>query len=163
MQYIVHTDFIGKAICGEVNFPAGTECTENNGTIYHDDQAVCRVSSNNAYKYFARNNDGNGLKRGELIKTIKGTLALEDEHHYERWYRVFNDPVCQQFDRDPNGDTWEWNLAFYNASIAALQHIADLVTDENWLGIEEEAEDIPDPTWEELEQAYNEGVNSIDE
>ena len=136
MQYIVHTDFNGKSISGEVNFPAGTECTEINGVIYHNARAVCRVDSNNAYKHFARNNDGNGMKRGELIKTIKETLALQDEHTYERWHRVMNCPVCKQFDRNPDGDVWEWSLAFYNASIPTLQHMADKVTDENWLGIE---------------------------
>lgn len=124
MLYIVHTDFIGKAIGGEFNLPAGTKCTESNGVIYHDGKAICRVDSQNAYQYFARDNDGNGLKRGELIKTIKDALATQDE----RWDRVLNDPVCKQFDKNPDGDTWEWNLAFYNASIAALQYIADLVT-----------------------------------
>lgn len=124
MQYIVHTDFSGKAISGEVNLPAGTECTEINGTIYHNARAVCRIGSNNANKYFARNNDGNGMKRGELIKTIKNALA----QHSERWEKVMNDPVCKQFERNPDGDTWEWNLAFYNAGIATLQYIANLVT-----------------------------------
>lgn len=142
MQYIVHTEFIGKAISGEVHFPAGTECTEINGIIYHNARAVCRVASNNAYKYFARNNDGNGMKRGELIKTIKGALAIQDEHTYERWHRVLNCPVCKQFDRNPDGDVWEWNLAFYNASIPTLEHMANKVTDENWLGIIEETEEV---------------------
>lgn len=128
MEYIVHTDFHGKAICGEITLSKGTRCTEIDGTIYYSIRAICRVNSNTAYKHFARNNDGNGMKRGELIKTIKGVLALQDEHHYERWHRVFNSPVCKQFDRNPDGDTWEWNLAFYNAGIATLQYIADLVT-----------------------------------
>lgn len=141
MQYIVHTDFSGKAISGEVYFPAGTECTEINGIIYNNARAVCRVGSQNACQYFARNNDGNGIKRGELIKTIKDALAIQDEHTYERWHRVLNCPVCKQFDRNPDGDVWEWNLAFYNASIPTLQHMADKVTDENWLGIEPPVEE----------------------
>lgn len=137
MQYIVHTDFNGKAICGEISLSAGTECTEINGTIYHNAREVCYLGSHNAFNYFARNNDGNGLKRGELIKTIKSALALQDEHTFERWHRVMNCPVCKQFDRNPDGDTWEWSLAFYNASIATLEHMANKVTDENWLGITE--------------------------
>ena len=142
MQYIVHTDFNGKAICGEVSLSAGTECTEIDGVIYYNARAVCRVGSNNANKYFARHNDGRGMKRGELIKTIKAALATEDEHNYERWHRVMNSPVCQQFDQNPDGDRFEWSLAFYNASIPTLQYIADLVTDENWLGIVPEATEI---------------------
>lgn len=141
MLYIVHTDFNGKAICGEVTLSAGTECTEINSMIYHNARAVCRIGSDNANNYFARNNDGHGMKRGELIKTIKEELAKQDEHNYERWHRVLNDPACKQFDRNPGGDTWEWNLAFYNAGIATLQYIADLVTDENWLGIEPPVEE----------------------
>lgn len=141
MLYIVHTDFNGKAICGEVTLSAGTECTAIDGTIYHELKAICRVNSDNAYKHFARNDDGNGLKRGELVKTIKDALALCDEHNYERWYRVWNDPACKQFNRNRGGDTWLWNLAFYNAPIASLQHIADLVTDEHWLGIEPPVEE----------------------
>lgn len=141
MLYIVHTDFVGKAISGEVNLPAGTECTEINGTIYHNARAVCRIGSNNANKHFCRNNDGNGLRRGELIKTIKGALAIQDEHTYERWHRLMTCPVCKQFDRNPEGATWEWSLAFYNASIATLEHMAKKVTDENWLGITEMRED----------------------
>ena len=140
MQYIVHTEFNGKAICGELSLPVGTECGEINGVIYHNARAVCRVGSNNAYTHFSRNNDGNGLKRGELIKTIKNTLAIQDEHTYERWYRVMNCPVCKQFDRNPDGNTWEWSLAFYNASIATLEHMANKVTDENWIGITEGSE-----------------------
>ena len=142
MQYIVHTDFIGKAICGEVTLSAGTECTEIGGTIYHNARAVCLVGSNNAHKHFARNNDGCGLKRGELIKKIKDALALQDEHTFERWHRVMNCPVCKQFDKNPNGDTWEWSLAFYNASIATLEHMANKVTDQNWLGITESEEGV---------------------
>lgn len=146
MQYIVHTDFVGKAISGEVNLPAGTECTEIGGTIYHNARAVCRIGSNNANKYFARNNDGCGMKRGELIKTIKTALALQDEHHYERWQRVMNCPVCKQFDKNPDGDMWEWSLAFYNASIATLEHMANKVTDENWVGLTETDEKIEEET-----------------
>lgn len=125
MLYIVHTNFDGKAICGEITLPVGTECTAMSGTIYHNLKAVCKIASYNAYNHFARNNDGNGLKRGELIKTIKDTLST----HIDRWERVENDPVCKQFNE--GGDDWIWNCAFYNASIAQLEYIANLVTGEN--------------------------------
>lgn len=136
MQYIVHTDFNGKAICGEVTLSAGMECTEIDGTIYHNARAVCLIGSENSYRHFARNDDGNGLKRGELIKTIKAALALQDDHNYERWHRVWNAPICRQFNR--GGDTWNWNFAFYNADIPYLEYILAMVTDEDWLGIQPE-------------------------
>lgn len=142
MEYIIYKDFITKAICGEVNLPKGTICTEKDGMLYHEEKPLCLKSSENALLHFARNHDGNGVKRGELITEIKDTLALADEHHFERWYRVWTNPACKQFNR--GGDFWTWNYAFYNAEIYILEHIKNLVTDENWLGLTEENTEIPD-------------------
>ena len=139
MEYIIYKDFKGKAICGEVNLPKGTVCTEKDGTLYHGAKALCLKNSQNAFEHFARNHDGNGMKRGELISTIKDTLALADEHRYERWYRVWHNPACQQFNR--GGDFWTWNYAFYNAEIYILEYIKNLVTNENWLGLVEPIEE----------------------
>lgn len=135
MEYIIYKDFNGKAICGEVNLPKGTICTEKNGRLYHGTDELCLKNSQRAFDYFARNHDGRGLERGELISTIKDTLAIADEHRYERWYRVWNNPACRQFNR--GGDFWNWNYAFYNAEIYILQYIKNLVTDDNWLGLVE--------------------------
>lgn len=141
MEYIIYKDFNVKAICGEVNLSKGTICTERYGMLYHGENALCLKNSQRAFDYFARNHDGNGLKRGELISTIKNTLALVDEHRYERWYRIWNDPACRQFNR--GGDFWTWNYAFYNAEIYILEYIKNLVTNENWLGlVEPEPEEI---------------------
>lgn len=135
MEYIIYKDFVAKAICGEVNLPKGTICNDNNGMLCHEGKQLCLKTSQRAFDYFARNHDGNGLKRGELISTIKDTLAIVDEHHYERWFRVWNSPICKQFNR---GDVyWNWNYAFYNAEIYILEYIKNLITDENWLGLVE--------------------------
>ena len=123
MEYIIHKDFNTKAICGEVNLPTGTVCTEYNGLICHEGKALCVNRSENAYKHFARNDDGNGLKRGELIRTIKDTLSGNEE----AWERVWEDAECAKFNRNGNGDTWLWNFDFYNAEIADLERIAELV------------------------------------
>lgn len=133
MEYIIYKRFATKAISGAVDIPEGTVCTEKDGIIYHGDAPLCFVNSENAYQYFARNNDGKGLERGGLITAIKNALSTDDEHTYERWYRVWNAPVCQQFNR--GGDTWLWNFAFYNADIAYLKHILGIITNENWQGI----------------------------
>lgn len=135
MEYVIYKDFNAKAICGEVNLPKGTLCTEVSGMIYHGDDILCRKMSENAYQHFARNNDGNGIERGELVTRIKETLAIEDEHTFERWHRVWNSPACRQFNNNPNGDTWVWNYAFYNAEIFTLDYILAIITDENWLGL----------------------------
>lgn len=127
MEYITYKHFKAKAICGDVDIPIGAVCTEKDGIIYHDDKRLCLINSENAHQYFARNDDGNGLKRGEFITAIKETLALRDEHTDERWQRVLDAPICKQFNR--GGDTWMWNLAFYNASIPYLEHIFALITE----------------------------------
>lgn len=124
MEYIIHTDFNAKAICGEVNLPKGTVCQERNGFIYYNGKALCVNRSENAFKHFARNDDGNGLKRGELIQTIKSTLRDNEE----LWDRVCNDEVCVQYDRNANGDTWLWSFDFYNADISTLEYILNLIT-----------------------------------
>lgn len=124
MEYIIHTDFNAKAICGEVNLPKGTVCQERNGFIYYNGKPLCVNRSENAFKHFARNDDGNGLKRGELIQTIKSTLRDNEE----LWDRVCNDEVCVLYDRNANGDTWLWSFDFYNADISTLEYILNLIT-----------------------------------
>lgn len=133
MEYIIHKDFVKKAICGDVSLPRGTVCIEEEGVIYHNDRPLCFYQSENAYQHFAKNADSNGLKRGDLITAIKDALATDDEHKDERWHRVWNAPICRQFNR--GGDFWVWNFAFYNAAIPYLERILALVTDDNWLGI----------------------------
>jgi hypothetical protein len=142
MEYIIYKDFVAKAICGEVNLPKGTTCTEKSGILYHEENPLCFNNSENAFLHFARNHDGRGAKRGELIATIKDTLATVDEHHFERWHRVWTSPICKQFNR--GGDFWNWNYAFYNAEVYILEYIKKLITDENWLGLTAENTEIPD-------------------
>ena len=127
MEYVVHKRFKTKAICGNVNIPAKTTCAERGGVIYYGEKPLCVISSDNAYKYFARNDDGRGLERGRLTRAITSTLEKRDEQYQERWDRVWNDPACRQFKRKNDDDYWLWNLAFFNAEIFSLEHIADLV------------------------------------
>ena len=77
-KYVVIERLRKKVTCGEINLPYGTECY----TIYHGDEKaimcdkglVCYVSSKTAYKHFAQNDDGNGLERGRLTKSIIARL-----------------------------------------------------------------------------------------
>ena len=149
MEYIIYKDFAVKAICGEVNLPKGTISTEKDSMLYHEDKPLCLKTSQRAFDFFARNHDGQGMKRGELISAIKDTLALADEHRYERWFRVWNDPACKQFNR--GGDFWTWNYAFYNAEIYILEYVKNLVTNENWLGLTEPEPEEPVETEEPVE------------
>ena len=83
-KYVVIERLRKKVTCGEINLPYGTECY----TIYHGDEKaimcdkglVCYISSKTAYKHFAQNDDGNGLERGRLTKSI---IARLDRKEYD--------------------------------------------------------------------------------
>lgn len=131
MKYITHKRFKGNSICGPVNIRATTEVQCENGAIYCDKGIICSDHSENAHQFFARDDDGHGMERGRLTQAIMKALAKtkgrDDPEHQERWDRVWNDPICQQFKSDKHADRWFWNHDFYNADIDVLRHIAELV------------------------------------
>lgn len=126
-SYVVIDRLRKKVTCGEINLPYGTKCY----TIYHGDEKaimcdsglVCYVSSKTAYKHFAQNDDGNGLERGRLTKSIIARL----ERKKNEWDKIWKDSVCQKYKRSDYDDRWLWNYDFYNAPLFDLQYIAKLV------------------------------------
>ncbi len=127
MKYIVHRRFKGKAICGDVNLPTLTELDCIDGVIYHNGNVVCFVASENAHQFFARNDDGNGMLRGNLTQAIQKRLAKRDNQYQKRWDKVWEDASCQSYRRTEYDDHWIWNHDFFNAEIDVLRHIAKLV------------------------------------
>lgn len=127
MEYIIYRRFKTKAICGDVNLPAGTVCQVQGNMLFHDGKPLCVVSSENAHQHFARNDDGNGMERGNTIRNITNRLRNQNNGYQERWDKVWEDAICQKYKRQEHADTWLWNHAFYNASIEDLTHIAKLV------------------------------------
>lgn len=126
-KYICHKRFKAKALCGSVNLPAMTECEEINGIIFHNDNPICAVTSENAHQYFARNDDGNGMERGRLTQVILKTLSKRDSNYQARWDKVWDDQLCRKYKRKEHTDYWLWNHFFYNAEISDLRYIAALV------------------------------------
>lgn len=127
MQYIVHKRFKDRVIFGQANFPALTICEESNGLILYEGNPVCAISSENAHQYFARNDDGNGMLRGQLTQAIQKHLAKRDDNHQTRWDKVWEDEKCQQYKRKEYTDYWLWNHEFFNAEIDDLKYIAELI------------------------------------
>lgn len=132
MNYIVHRRFKYKAICGEINLPAMSECEEVKGVIYYQNKPVCVATSHNAHQFFARNDDGEGMRRGRLTQAIHKALQSRldprtDEKYKRRWDKVWNDHLCRTYKRKEIEDHWLWNHEFYNAPIADLEYIAELV------------------------------------
>lgn len=118
--------FIG--ITGVVNIPYGTPVFSEKGYMFTPEVVICTNHSQNAYEYFARNDDGNGLERGKLSQTIIKTLAKRDKLYQDRWDMVWGDDLCRKYRRAEYDDYWLWNHEFYNASIEDLRHIAKLIT-----------------------------------
>ncbi len=125
MKYICTKRFNALAIDGNVNIAPGTELICENNMIKRKTKRICLATSENAHTYFMRNDDGNGLLRGELIEAIKTTLA-DDPTKYEK---IYKDPICQAYKKDGH-DVWLWNHAFYNTSIETLTYIKNLVVEE---------------------------------
>lgn len=130
MKYIIYRRFKEMAICGNVNLSAMTECAEHSGIIYHDGDPLCLVGSENAHVYLAVNDDGNGMRRGDLTRKITNRLRIKDEFYQARWDRVWDDPLCQKYKRPEHPEHWLWNNAFYDASIDDLEYIWNLVRQE---------------------------------
>ncbi len=127
MKYIAHRRFKSNAICGHVNIPALTELESRDGVIMLGEKPICYEKSENAHQFFAQNEDGNGLKRGQLTQAIQKTLGKRDERHQERWDKVWDDPDCQKYKRADHEDYWLWNHEWFLADIDTLRHIAALV------------------------------------
>ena len=127
MKYIVHKRFKDKAICGDVNLPALTECESHDGFITCGGKTICCETSENAHQFFSRNDDGMGMVRGSHTQAIQKTLSKRDKNCQERWDRVWDDEVSQKSRRTDYEDFWLWNHNFFNADIDDLRHIAQLV------------------------------------
>lgn len=127
MNYITIKRTRINSISGSINLPYGTEVESMDGILFANGKPLCSDRSQNAYDYFARNDDGNGFERGKLTREIIKTLSKRDKDHQTRWDKVWEDSFCVKFKRKEHSDQWVWNHEFYNAEIVELQYIATLV------------------------------------
>ena len=127
MKYICHQRFKTNAICGEVNIPALSELSTFKDVLFWKEKPICLLTSENAHQYFARNDDGQGLLRGKLTQAIQKELAKKDEHHQDRWNKIWADKRCSKFKRKEHEDFWLWNNSFFDAQIEELKYIVELI------------------------------------
>ena len=128
MRYIVTRRFRGKTICGEVNLPYGTVCEADDGFLrLQDGRRLCAVTSQNAYDYFSRDDDGMGRERGTLVHDIRRTLERRDAKYQSRWDRLWADEGANKLRRTEHEDYWLWSYAFYNADVNELRRICQLL------------------------------------
>ena len=115
-------------MCGEVNIPYGTKLDEINNVISYCGNPICYTTSQNAYDYFARNDDGKGLERGKLTEEIINLLNnRKDGKYQDRWDRIWGDLSLLKYKRPEHDDYWLWNYDFFNASIEELNRIKSMI------------------------------------
>ena len=127
MTYITIKRTRINSLSGTINLPYGTEIDCVDGVLLHNGAPICADHSQNAYDFFSRNDDGEGLRRGELTQGIRKALAKNKADSQNRWNKVWEDPVCRKYKRADHADFWLWNHDFYNAEIPDLVYIAKLV------------------------------------
>ena len=69
-MYIVCKLFNNKGISGFVNLSKGKEIEIIDGYLCDNKKPICYFKSQNAYDYFANNEDGKGLQRFNLSHNI---------------------------------------------------------------------------------------------
>lgn len=130
MKYITIKRYKRNDARGTFNIPYGTELEEKGGVLYYDGKDICSDHSAVMREYFARNDDGLGIKRGQLSRVIVKALQLQKnetrEHRDKRWEPIWDDPICQRYKKDFD-DYWLWSIEFFSAPIEDLQHIASLI------------------------------------
>lgn len=127
MDYIAikRARFFG--LSGDANIPYGTKVNCIDGVLSIEGKPLCGDHSQNAYDFFTRDDDGNGLLRGKLTQAIQTTLRKRGKDHQARWDKVWADQICQKYKRIEHTDYWLWSHDFFNAEVTDLRHIANLI------------------------------------
>ena len=125
MRYIVTRRFRCNAICGPVNLPYGTEVSSDGAFLTVNGEKLCSITSQNAYDFFSRNDDGFGKERGKLVEDITSRMDKRDVKHQARFDALWADEVANRLRRKDSPDFWIWSFDFYNADIPDLKHIAN--------------------------------------
>lgn len=132
MKYITRKRLKTKTLGGDINLPYGTKLNCVDSLIYYKDRPICFSTSQIAYDYLSRDDDGLGLERGKLINEIKSRLAKNDTNHQARWDKIWdNEAILGKFRRQDISDHWLWGFEFYNAEIKDLQFILNLIKEDN--------------------------------
>ena len=107
-----------------IYIPYGSLSTSEGGFIFYNREPICADTSYVAYKHFSRNDDGMGLERGALTSAIKRRL----KEHPDMWEKFWeNDSKYSKLRKTEIQNYWIWNFAFYNAEIAELEEIYQLI------------------------------------
>lgn len=128
MQYITTKRFKGIGIGAYFNLPWNTPVEEKNGVLYHDNKPICVTRSLNGKKHFAINEDGQGLKRGELTYFIAYSNR-QKEHSDGRVFHFSEEEIEMLVREYPQWIKQTTPILFsdnfFTAKVEDLQELAD--------------------------------------
>lgn len=125
MEYITHKRYNKKALCQrDMNIPRGTRFKTIAHFIATDDgKAICTTTSDDATRYFARDDDGHGLRRGAITYTIsKGPKLHTDGSPFSEDDFKKLIELCDKYIMK-NQAAILFNHDFYKADIDELEDI----------------------------------------
>lgn len=133
-EYITHRRFKNLALCGEkINLPYGTKLFAAGNFIFtKDKKVICSVTSLNAHKHFAINDDDRGLERGKLTYAIAYSNRKKICYTYDKQqiFCRFSEDEQEMLKKEykyflKDHDNIVFNHDFYNADLEELQKLAD--------------------------------------
>ena len=125
MEYITFERFKGKDLYGKpILITRGKKLTRKGDVLFFQDKPICIYRSECAKRHFSPNDDGLGLKRGDLIHMIAHSdNSLNDKQidllFSDKWNRFLN----------LEHDVVIFNDSFFNANIDELQTLYDELKD----------------------------------
>lgn len=133
MKYITHHRFKGIGACGDkFNIPRGKTFEVIAGFIATPEgRAICTTKSENAHKYFAIDDDGMGIERGELTYAIAYSprKRIDSEGHCFRLSEEEQLTLRKDWSHflRPYDDVILFNDDFFNADVEELRKVAKAI------------------------------------
>lgn len=128
MQYITHRTFNENSISGNVFIKRGDKLNLIGNTLYYNNKPICVARSLNGKQHFAINEDGQGLKRGELTYFI--AYSNRQKQHSDGHVFRFSEDEIEMLVKDypqwlKQTTPILFNDNFFTANVEDLQELAD--------------------------------------
>lgn len=131
MKYVAHREYNGDTLTRPektIQIPKGATLELNGEILYYDGEAVCLKNSYYGHRYFARDDDGRGLERGELTYKI----AFEPRFSEGTGFRFSDEErkiICDEYSHWLKKKIMVilFNNDFFAADVDELQKFADRI------------------------------------
>lgn len=128
MKYICHRKYNKIGACNELyNIEVGQTFFTIGKYIADDSKAICHIASEDAFKYFAKDDDGQGLERGRLTYEIAYADRHPNSNNGFRFTEAERDMLVEQYGQyiKDNTEYLRFNYDFFNADVNIIKEIAN--------------------------------------